>query len=102
MEEDAKKLDTTDLLQMELLRTQVSLHAEASQLRVLKAERAERDAFLKALEFRNEKKVIDHKKAQAQAELSDLIDVLSEKYGLDLKKATYDDKTGVIYDLENS
>jgi ribosomal protein S12 methylthiotransferase accessory factor YcaO len=96
---DVKKLEPLELLRLELLQTRISLHAEATTNRMLKAEKIERDAFLKALELRNEGKAIGRRKAETESELSDLLTELSEKYGLDLRKATYDDVTGIICEL---
>lgn len=96
--DEARKLDHVELLRLELLRTKIALHAEASMRRALQADKLERDAYLKALEARNECKVIDLRKSEAQAELDAVLATLSEKYGIDLTQSTYDDETGIIYE----
>ena len=96
----SRKLEEVEILRLELCKTEIALHAEASLRRRLQGEMAERDAILQALEARNASKLIELKKAEAQSKLESLLADLSEKYEVDLTSSTYDDETGIIYEHE--
>jgi len=101
VEDEVLKLESADLLKLELLRTKAALLTESSARRALQAEKLEREAAIKALELRNEKKIIDLKQKGAKADFDTFLTELGEKYSVDLRQATYDDETGIIYQLED-
>ena len=93
------KLKTRDLLKLELLKTKISLCAEAAQHRSCRVRVMELETAIKVRELNQEHSVIKIRKNSVEKELEDLVHLLSDKYGIDLKDRSYDDETGEIIPL---
>ena len=95
------KLTRCDLLELALMHAKIALCVEAVQQRATRLVVVELQAAAQVRELRQEAAAIEQRKLGIERKLSELVEKLSDKYGVDLATRSYDDDTGVIDELDD-
>ncbi len=96
-----RRLSREHLLEIELLRVKADERRQAAQKLHLKAEQTEFNANLMAKALRHDALACEKQVEQFKDEQALLFNRLGSEYGVDFKKSTYDDETGIILVIEN-
>jgi hypothetical protein len=94
--EEILTMSLEDMNKVELLRTKLSLFTESIKIRDLQKEKLEWESAARTATLTQEKFSLESKLQSLKGQLTSLLEDLSPKYGVDLKKCSYDDATGVI------
>jgi hypothetical protein len=100
MMDEVIRMSSEDMARVDLARTKLALIMESVKVRDLQKERLEWESQARTAKLTQEKFSLESQQVKLQGELELLLDELSPKYNMDLKKCAYDDE-GVIRKIED-